>query len=437
MAQNDAARNRYAASFTSNIFEPPEGPGAKSFVPAGKRRDQSTSELFGSYVDKDLKSVPKTFQPKDMVLNARQKKQQFLTSEVLPCSSFPPEAEPVGPPKPRLEDVMAAAEANEQVDTAKLRHQELSSTLFGRPTPATKDERIVHRSSRLTPNDFTWHSHPEAVQAMGSREVMSHAERAYQEKCSNILNHQTPDCREDPDGDHFRRSSDQEEAAEMKRRHNVYYSDLFDRPTPMVLPGKHADAAGHSHGRRPKHQGSCEDQIVVHQDWTDSKTELMRSNARGARSENPALRKSDELHQARIFGESAGDWKPPEKLDPVTHDNSSKTKAAFGRSTQQIHQAHLRSSIGASDYYEEASGMKDWEVMELFVSGLPSDADDDKLRRLCQGFDLQIVKVAVELDPVRNLCKGRAKVMVRYNPSLDSIQGLVAMLQDANLRVDV
>ena len=25
-------------------------------------------------------------------------------------------------------------------------------------------------------------------------------------------------------------------------------------------------------------------------------------------------------------------------------------------------------------------------------------------------------KVCVETDPVRNLCKGRAKVMVRYNP---------------------
>jgi len=433
MAQNDAARNRYAASFKSSIFEPPEVPGSKSFVPAGKRRDQSTSELFGSYFDKDLKSVQKTFQPKEMVLNARQKKQQFLTSEVLPCSSFPPEAEAAGPPKPRLEDVMAAAEANEQVDTAKLRHQELSSKLFGRQTPATKDERIVHRSSRLTPNDFTWHSHPEAVQAQESREVMSHAERAYQEKCSNILNHQSPDCREDPEGEYVRRFKDEDEAAEIKRRHNVYYSDLFDRPTPMALPEKNPDASG----RRPKHQGSSEDQIVVHQDWTDSKTELMRSNARGGRSENPALRKSDELHQVRIFGEGSGDWKPPEKLDPVTHDNSEKTKAAFGQSTQQIHQAHLRSSIGASDYYADATNMKEWEVMELHVSGLPSDADNDKLRRLCNGFDLQIVKVAVELDPVRNLCKGRAKVMVRYNPSLDSIQGLVARLQDANLRVDV
>ena len=34
-------------------------------MPAGKRRDQTTAEIFGSYDEKDLRAMPKTFVPKD------------------------------------------------------------------------------------------------------------------------------------------------------------------------------------------------------------------------------------------------------------------------------------------------------------------------------------------------------------------------------------
>jgi len=59
------------------------------------------------------------------------------------------------------------------------------------------------------------------------------------------------------------------------------------------------------------------------------------------------------------------------------------------------------------------------------------------VKNLCRDFDLQIVKVNVEMDPVRNLCKGRAKIMVRYNPMRDSIAGLVQKLQETKLRVEL
>lgn len=212
----------------------------------------------------------------------------------------------------------------------------------------------------------------------------------------------------------------------------MYYSDLFGRNTPMDLPQPQGDGGMQ---RRPKMQGSAEDRIVVHQDWTDSKTELMCSKS-SPKPDQPHLRKSDELHQARIFGQGT-DYMPPNKLEPVTHDNSQKLKNTVGLSTQQIHQAHLRSSMKPGEYYEEAENAKHWEVVELHISGLPSNADDALVRKFCQGTDLHIVKVIADMDPVRNLCKGRAKIMVRYNPKRDSINGLVQKFQAANLRVEL
>jgi len=173
----------------------------------------------------------------------------------------------------------------------------------------------------------------------------------------------------------------------------------------------------------------------VHQDWTDSRTEIV-CGARKNKPETPSLRKSDEFNQARIFG-AKDYYKPPENMAPVTTDNSKKVKEALGLTTQEIHQAHLRTSLTPKEFYEEASQTKHWEVIELHISGLRENADENTVKNLCRDFDLQIVKVNVEMDPVRNLCKGRAKIMVRYNPMRDSIAGLVQKLQETKLRVEL
>jgi len=114
-----------------------------------------------------------------------------------------------------------------------------------------------------------------------------------------------------------------------------------------------------------------------------------------------------------------------------------KVRNAIGMHTQQIHQAHLRTSMTPHEFYEEAANTKHWEVVELYISGLTPYADEKQVRALCSGFDLHIVKVSVDMDPVRNLCKGRAKVMVRYNPKRDSINGLVRKLEDGHYRVEL
>jgi hypothetical protein len=428
------ARNRYSQSFQSKIFQPLSAQEGPAFQPAGKRRDQTTSELFGNYDEKDLRPMPKTFTPKDDAFSAREKKQQFLASHVLQQAkhkadiSMPSgqasEAGYVHPSRPAFDPY----QEDEIVDANLRRQEELKSKLFGRETPAMISPQLHERTSRLTPNDLKWHNVPEKNVPSSGREL-SHSERAYQEKCSGLFDHCSPQTQNDWNQS-LRQSQEEEFQGDMKRRVNVYYSDLFGRSAQADKQDMNF-----AETRRPRTQSSSEDKIIVHQDWTNAKTELMHS--RESRAEEPYQRKSEELHKARIFGEGREAWQPTERLDPVTYDNSDKLKEARGRGTQQIHQAHLRTSMTPNEFYEEAENSKHWEVAELHLSGLHANANDEYVRNLCQGFDLQLVKVAAEVDPVRNLCKGRAKVMVRYNPKRDSITGLVRKFESSRLKVEL
>jgi len=424
-----AARNRYNHSFRSNIFEPPPTPQGGGFVPSGKRRDQTTGEMWGSFNEKDLRGAPKTFVPKEDLATAYQKKQHFLSSDVLPGGggAVYAGASQVPPPTEREKTRLAFPdmERDEVVDTNLRRQQELQSKLFGRSTPAND-----HPQNRLTPSNFSWHSHPESPTTGGrNAEEMPHNERAYREKCSNVFDHTSPQMLASHQ-EATRRDKEEDEVGDAKRRNNVYYSDLFGRAAPSA-----ASADTPAGERRCKPQGHAEDFHVVHQDWTDSKTEQM---GRGSpRPEHPMLRKSEELHQARIFGPRETAWEAPtEKMASLVQDTSDKTRG-FGRSTQEVHQAHLRSSVAPDAFYEQASSATQWEVVELFISGLGIHADDNYVRGLCQGFDLQIVKVCADIDPVRNLCKGRAKVMVRYNPNRENVTGLIRKLEASSLKVEV
>jgi hypothetical protein len=427
---NDA-RNRYTKSFTSDIFEPLAYPKGPAFIPAGKRRDQTTSEMFGNYNDKELHAMPKTFVPKDDGTSARQKKLNFLSSDVLPHTAYArgggqQGGYPVSPRSKLDESIIEGEDGDDQINPHVRRQLELSSELFGRETPGVTLEEVQDLKKRLTPSDFKWFSVPEPVQSTTGGKDVTYQDRSYHEKCSSLFDHKSPKVMMQTQAEV--QELEEESMGELKRRANVYYSDLFGRNTPMDEPDK-GDL------RRNKPQGNPEDQIVVHQDWTDSRTELM-NGARRSRPETPGCRKADEFNQVRIFGKK-DHYNPPDSMTPVNTDNSSKVKQALGLSTQEIHQAHLRTSLTPQEFYEEAVSTKHWEVIELHISGLRENADEETVKKLCKDFDLQIVKVNVEMDPVRNLCKGRAKIMVRYNPMRDSIAGLVQKLQETKLRVEL
>jgi hypothetical protein len=443
---SDAARSRYAQSFTSQIFEQPGPQVDPRLDPAGKRRDQTTAELFGTFHDKELRAMPKTFEPKDDMMSARQKRLNFLQSEVLPRTPYQNEYKPQAASPAQRQSYQSYGgytdtryegpdeeEEDPRVDPKMRRQYEHASELFGRETPLVTHEQVHDHGRRLTPNDFKWFSVPEQARRNGEQEI-THSDRHYREKCSQLFEHESPQAHvtQRLRDEEKRMHVNDETEGEMKRRSNVYYSDLFGRRTPMEMP----DQSEHVH--RPKPRGGSEDKIVVHQDWTDSKTEtLMRpTGGRGGECATPNMRKGHELHQARIFHGNKS-YATSETPEPMTLDNSNKIKNTIGQHTQHIHQAHLRTSMTPTEFYEEAANTKHWEVVELYISGLTERTDEKQVRELCSGFDLHIVKVSVDMDPVRNLCKGRAKVMVRYNPKRDTINGLVRKLEEGHYRVEL
>jgi len=414
------ARNRYTDSFQSKIFEPlPSQQGSGLGNPAGRRRDQTTSELFGDELDKDLHSMPKTFEPKDFNYTAKQTKAHFLASEVLPRSQYPPGARPADFQDHDLHKYRCDAEPEVAIDPMVRRQNELSSELFGRETPVCGREELHDASRRLTPTDFKWFNIPQKVGDPADGAGVTHQDRSFKEKSSSVLDHTTVNGASRP----CPREQYEEQQGDIKRKANVYYSDLFGRAPPMEMPN-----AQH----RPKCSGHAEGQITVHGDWTDSRTEA-RSN--GNSNMTAGDRKRGELHSTRLFDQEARPGTVD--LEPVTTDNSHKLKTTIGSTTQQIHQAHLQSSTHGEDFYSEAARNKAWEVVELHIAGLQMECDDAFVRSLCQGFELHVVKIMVEMDPVRNYCKGRAKVMLRYNPERDSIHALVHDLEGQGLRVQM
>jgi hypothetical protein len=444
---SDAARSRYAGHFSSNIFEPVAAQSGNRLNVAGKRRDQTTAELFGTDADKELRAMPKTFEPKHDPTSARQKRLNFLHSEVLPKTVYQSQASPAAyntasptsTGRQGFQSFPAMEEDEEEArpDPRMQRQYDHSSELFGRETPMVTQEQVYDRSRRLTPNDYKWFSHPEKVTSRDAGDNLTHSDRHYHEKCSQVFDHASPEAHVTKQlrAEEKTLHQNAETEGEMKRRANVYYSDLFGRQTPMDMPEQN-DVP-----HRPKHRGGGEDKIVVHQDWTDSRTEILHRSADpnsrpGGAKATPGMRKGHELHQTRIFHESKS-YAASEPIEPLVVDNSNKTKGAIGLHTQQIHQAHLRTSITPTEFYEEANNTKHWEVVELYISGLTERANEQQVRELCSGFDLHIVKVSLDMDYVRNLCKGRAKVMVRYNPKRDSIHGLVRKLEEGHYRVEL
>lgn len=426
------ARSRYYAAFKSSIFEPPVEQKPRTIVPEGKRRDQTTAEIFGSYDEKDLRAMPKTFVPKDDNMSARQRKYHFLRSEVLPASEYPlPDRAPEVFTERRDSGYPVAEDEDEppRISTSYVRQMQLSSNMFGR-SAEVKPEVVHDPSNRLMPNDFVWHSHPEKPLSprMDSK---THSDRAYEQKCSQVFEYQSPEVRKMHAAQKMQEKKEEQEAI-LKRRANCFYSDLFGRSAAYDDPEATMLSA-----RRSKGRTSHEEHLIVHQDWSDCRTELLPGARKGGDA-TPQVRRSEELHQARIFGDESGNWKSPNKLEAVSHDNSQKIKYSDGMNTQQLHQGHLKATMQSDDFYAKASNIKEWEVIELHIAGLPHDADDEKLRNLCSGFELQFVKCKADMDPVRNLCKGRGKLTIRYVPGRDGgeLERLVEHLEAVKLIVE-
>lgn len=418
--QGNGARSRYSQSFQSSIFEPLPTPQGPALVPAGRRRDLTTEEMWGSHVEKDLKAAPKTFAPRDPGVTAKQRFLKSLVTGVLPGLPGPEHAAEAPPPSRGGPAEQPALDEEPAVADGEARSPERGSEADdgARPEPDSQGGR-----SPPPPWD-----------------AMTHAERSYVQKCSGLFDRPTP---ADAGGMHrevLRQRREDELAGERARRTDPRYSDIF-----------HQGRGGRGGAEREaRWKAAPEDRIGVHMDWTDSKTELLGARrpqtADGPPEASGAVRRGDGEFRGTVDmlawpARAAEHRRSPHdgahrEPRPVTEDNSHKLKGSAGCPTSQIHQAHLRSSLLSDTFYSEAESAKHWRVVELHVSGLPrATGNEDMVRNLCQGLDLQIVRVLVEMDPVHNQCKGRAKIVVRYNPDRDNLDSLVDQLQAANLRV--
>jgi len=410
------ARDRYQRCFASSIFDPPEEPKAP-LAPAGKRRDQTVSEMFGDDQEgKNLKFQQGTFAPKGDPRSAREKKQDFLSSNVLPATSYEHGAE---------ETVDDDPHRAFSIDPVARRLQENTSLIFndGQEAAAVPDSEVHAKwaENKLRPTSFRWYQQLETAKT-GPEEEDSAAVRALHEKRSTVLRNGAPDAvTSESEAVHARQEDELaerriEQVADEKRRANCYYSDLFGRETPMDF----AQAQGARHAKRV----APEDRITVHGDWSDARTELERPVS-GHPDRTPAARKLEEFHKDHVFeGKDTPTANDP-KFQPapiLVHcqapdvmDNSKKVER-HDHDTKVIHQSHMQSSVVDKQFYRDAASRTAWEVAEVHISGLKSSESNESIGHKIRAAGFHVIRVSAAMDPVNNTCKGTCRLQVRYNP---------------------
>merc|ERR1719199_1623760 len=239
-------------------------------APAGKRRDQTVNELFGDAIEgKNLRFQQGTFQPKTDERSAREKKQEFLASSVLPHTQYEAHLEGEAHIDPR----------HFSADPVERRLQENTSLIFneeGKQVPMDPDCHARWAENKLRPTSFRWYQFPTPAH----EEEDSAAVRALHEKLWSVFQAQGPDesevCKSAVSKRQQEEAEDRkiEKQMDEKRRNNVYYSDLFGRET----PGENRPQSA----RHARMKTAPEDRITVHGDWSDSRTELERGAAGGS-----------------------------------------------------------------------------------------------------------------------------------------------------------
>lgn len=424
------ARDRYLRSFGSSIFAPPEEPRGH-VAPMGKRRDQTSAELFGTAAQgKNLRYQEGTFEPKFDPRSAAEKKQAFLASAVLPASHHEDtKAEEV----PRSPDGISA-------DPVHRRLQENSRDIFAQtgffpeekpePVDEAADEQVHQRwvDNRLCPTSFRWYQYPE--KAREDAEEDTAALRALHEKRSHVFDALQPDPSVEHEVERKAVASTAALKAEERelhgvadgmRRNNCYYSDLFGRPTPMD-PVVKQDF--------PKPKLGSEARIGVGADWSDARTEASTAPAASI-----ADRRYREFSTAHVFE------LPQHKATDMQQDimDNRQKVVRTENDTNQIHQRHMESSVLGNAFYDKAAQRRAWEVAEVHIAGLSRADNPETVTKKVQRAGFHVVRCAVDMDPVNNVCQGTCKLQIRYNPDTTAspVDTLIRYLEQHGLRAQL
>lgn len=400
--------------------------------PPGKRRDQRCSELFGNEIDdRDLRKHASTFEPRMDPLSPRRRKLKNLQGGTVPETNAldldTVEAYGTYRANQLPFEERNSGKLDRKADPVVRRQQDLESHIFD--TGLIVDQNVTKKTwteSKITPNCFNWYNSDPIVRPPAADQPgVTHQDRAYFEKTSNLFDHKTapaPTAKQLRD-DHVAYMEEEQEASN-KRKANVYYSDLFDRPTPGL---ENTNNLGQYH---PKHYANDDSHIIINQEWTDAKTEIMRQKRSGA-TLSAGARKFEELHQTNIpDSPKRHKMEDRQMLEPIETDTSQKVRrAAPGELGMHVHQKHMKSSLVREEFYDRAEATKAWEVAEINLSRVPVDADERSVKDQCKGFECQVVKVHLDVDPISNMCKGRAKLVLRYNPESNDLSGLISKIQ--------
>ncbi len=65
------------------------------------------------------------------------------------------------------------------------------------------------------------------------------------------------------------------------------------------------------------------------------------------------------------------------------------------------------------EFYDRARATRQFEVVDVMLGGLKEGVTEEDIRDIARGNGCHVVKVVLDMDPVTNRCKGRAKATIR------------------------
>jgi len=90
---------------------------------------------------------------------------------------------------------------------------------------------------------------------------------------------------------------------------------------------------------------------------------------------------------------------------------------------------NLSVELAEKGVYKNAASQRKCSVSELEIKGLPHEATEESLAKICRAFGHQVVRVNTGHHPVQDRCTGEAKVLLR-TPKSTSTPELVRFLKD-------
>ncbi|CEM02138.1 unnamed protein product [Vitrella brassicaformis CCMP3155] len=428
-ASRKTAREAYARQFhASGIFSAkeaaPPASGRKS-MPQGRRRDQTSHEMFGSVEPTDMPRASlqrqlSTFVPREDFRTARERCIEFNSSSPNIISSDYPTGKSPMPTGGKLTHLLPlSAETAEDVFAENFGQRAAVDPLASYRAKQYMGEQLSSASSN-------WMTHRNATSNEGPQ--YSPRDKARLQNDSELFGlSPSPVPQKDT------KAEAAEKEATQRRRSNPYFSDLFGVASPPSLKetGMFGDQAMVDTMKADK-------QVTIYNDWMDSRTEIARrlGTPQPETAGTARQRKMDETygHRVPLFSESM----PPPKdatVSKVTGETRAMPRIDLNATAKEKHQTFLQSTMLGKEFYDTASKVGTFEVVNLNLMGLKPDTTEEDIKQLTRSCGVHTVKIITDTDPVNGRSKGRARVVIREVAGDTGLDKLTNALQSMGIAV--